>query len=397
MVVVGAGPAGVAAAIAAHRGGRDVMVIDKAGFPRDKCCGDGLTTLALRELEELGVSPDRFATWETVQDVALRTPRGRQLELKLPRDRGIFSAVVRRNDLDHQLVEYARELGIEVREHTAFAEIDHDLRSGTVELEMDDGSGITTRHVVAADGMWSPVRRALGRTLPDYRGDWHALRQYRTSDGPRSRQLWVWFEPDLLPGYAWSFPLPDGRVNFGFGIVRGDKLSGKQLNEVWRGLAERPHIAEVLGNGEPEGPHRAWPIPARLPEACLFHGRVMFVGDAAAVTDPMTGEGIGQALETGRLAGEVLGEGGPAGAMGRRYEQLVRSSLQTDHRFAHRLSGVLARPRLAESALRAVDLNQWTRRNFARWMFEDYPRATLLTPRRWRRGVLSRPGAFAGT
>ena len=78
----------------------------------------------------------------------------------------------------------------------------------------------------------------LGRTLPDYRGDWHALRQYRTSDGPRSRQLWVWFEPDLLPGYAWSFPLPDGRVNFGFGIVRGDKLSGKQLNEVCGGTCD---------------------------------------------------------------------------------------------------------------------------------------------------------------
>ena len=161
------------------------------------------------------------------------------------------------------------------------------------------------------------------------------------------------------------------------------------------GLVDRPHIREVIGDSEAEEPHRAWPIPARTQGLDLFAGRVLFAGDAAAVTDPMTGEGNGQALESGRLAASAIAQGGPSRAVARRYEQLVQDSIQTDNRLAERLSEVLARPRLAELALRAVDSSDWSRRNFARWMFEDYPRAALFTPRRWRAGLFSSPGAFA--
>ena len=78
---------------------------------------------------------------------------------------------------------------------------------------------VHARYAIAADGMWSPTRKALGLGVDGYRGEWHAFRQYFTDVGPRAaRQLFVWFDPDLLPGYAWSFPLPDGGANVGFGI-----------------------------------------------------------------------------------------------------------------------------------------------------------------------------------
>ncbi|MDG2112559.1 MAG: geranylgeranyl reductase family protein [Actinomycetota bacterium] len=396
LVVVGAGPAGTAAAAAAHRLGLEVTVIDKATFPRDKCCGDGLTTLALRELERLGVDPARFDSWHNVHDIALRSPAGNEISMRLP-ESGLYSAVVPRLDLDSGLVHHTRELGVDIREGTGFVGLEEHPRSGLVELELEGGERLSARHVVAADGMWSPVRKAVGEHTPGYRGDWHAMRQYRTADGPQSRRQWVWFDRDLLPGYAWSFPLPEGRVNIGFGLVRGNTLSGKEMKTIWDGLLDRPHIAEVLGHTSPEGAHKAWPIPARLPETSLWGGRVLFVGDAAAVTDPMTGEGIGQALLTGRLAATAIAQGGPAGAIAHRYDELVRSHLQADHHMAHLLGRLLARPRVTEAALRAVDINGWTRRNFARWMFEDYPRAALLTPRRWRRGLFSDPGAYAAS
>lgn len=396
LVVVGAGPAGIAAAMTAHRSGLGVTVIDKATFPRDKCCGDGLTALALRELDRLDVEPAGFDSWQPVDDISLRSPAGREISLHLPIDHGVYSVVVRRTDLDHGLVRHAREMGVDVREGTGFVGLAQNARAGTIELELDGGDALTARHVIAADGMWSPVRKAIGQQTPGYRGDWHAMRQYRTADGPQSRRQWIWFDRDLLPGYAWSFPLPDGRVNVGFGIIRTGALSGKEMKATWDGLLERPHIRAVLGHSEAEAPHKAWPIPARLLHTNLCHGRVMFVGDAAAVTDPMTGEGIGQALQTGRLAATAVAHGGPVGAIARRYEDMVRSNLQADHRLAHALSRLLGHPRVAEAALRAVDVNDWTRRNFARWMFEDYPRAAVLTPRRWRRGLFSDPAAYAG-
>jgi flavin-dependent dehydrogenase len=129
---------------------------------------------------------------------------------------------------------------------------------------------------------------------------------------------------------------------------------------------------------------------------------VLFAGDAAGVVDPMTGEGIAQAFETGALAAAASATGANAPgatadplAVATRYRADVERALGRDLRFAARLQRVLAHPRGAELALRIVDTNEWTRRNFARWMFEDYPRAVLLTPDRWRRGVLTRPGAYA--
>ena len=86
VLVVGAGPAGVAAALTAHQLGLSVQLIDKATFPRDKCCGDGLTTGALRLLDQLGLRPDTVASWKVCRDVSVRSPSGRMIDLQLPDD-----------------------------------------------------------------------------------------------------------------------------------------------------------------------------------------------------------------------------------------------------------------------------------------------------------------------
>jgi flavin-dependent dehydrogenase len=122
---------------------------------------------------------------------------------------------------------------------------------------------------------------------------------------------------------------------------------------------------------------------------------VLFAGDAAGATDPMTGEGIAQALVTGILAVEaIVGGGTDPAAVGRRYHAAVQHHLARDLRFSAALGRILASTRGARGAVHAAGLTPWTRRNFVRWMFEDYPRALIFTPSRWQRGAFAGPGAY---
>ena len=395
VLVVGAGPAGAATATALARAGVDVLVVDKARFPREKICGDGLTTAALRELDALGLDPAAVPSWIDIDDVVVRSPSGREVTFPLPRDGGRYGAVARRRDLDAALVDLARRAGATVVEGAAL----RTARQGAdgVHVEVDGVGRVDARWAVGADGMWSPLRRSLGLADPTYRGEWHAFRQYLTDVSPAaSRELVVWFEPDLLPGYAWSFPVAGGVANVGFGILRGSSYKVADMGSVWRELLARPHIRRFLGpDARPESPHRAWPIPARVDRTVLASGRTLFVGDAAAATDPMTGEGIGQALATGRWAAEaLLAHRSDPAAVRAAYEHEVGRDLVVDHRLAERLAGVLGHPAGARVAVRAAGLSGWTRRNFARWLFEDYPRALVLTPGRWHRGMFTGPGAY---
>jgi geranylgeranyl reductase family protein len=398
VVVVGAGPAGAAAAVTLARAGREVVVVDKARFPRDKICGDGLTAGALRLLEDLGLDPGAVPSWQRVDDVVVRGPSGHEVTFPLPRHRGTYAAVARRTDLDAALVELARGAGAKV--------LDGQACTGVVEGDSEvtatvEGVGdVSAAFLVAADGMWSPVRKHLGLATPGYRGEWHAFRQYFTDVGPRAAsELVVWFEPDLLPGYAWSFPLPGNRANVGFGIQRGGKVARVQdMAAIWPELLARPHVRAVLGEAaRPESPHRAWPIPARIDAAVLAGRRTMFVGDAATATDPLTGEGIGQALVTGVLAAEaVVGHGPDAAAVTGAYRGAATRALVADHKMSMLLIRAVRHRKGVRIGLRLAGATAWTRRNFGRWLFEDYPRAMVITPRRWHRGMFTGPGAYLG-
>ena len=396
VLIIGAGPSGTACAATLHRLGHEVVVVDKATFPRDKCCGDGLTTNALRILEGLNFDPSRVADWQTCSDVEMRSFSGRKIDLPLPSIGGQFAAIAPRAQFDHALVEHCRDMGITIHEGCAFESITHHDTNG-ISVRVENLGELTVDYVVAADGMWSPVRKSLGLSTPGYLGEWHAFRQYIGNvHGSANEKLHIWFDKDLLPGYAWSFPLPDNRVNFGFGILRTSDRSTKYMNDLWRDLLTRPYITETLGEHfVPEDRHTAWPIPARIHDAVRSSGRVLFIGDAVCATDTLTGEGIGQALETGIAAGEAIHECDTAADVRDSYSHKIDSLLLADHRMSSVLSRMLTYPVVARMVLALVDTNNWTRKNFVRWMFEDEARAVVFTPRRWHRHFLARPGAYS--
>jgi menaquinone-9 beta-reductase len=395
-----------------------VRLIDKATFPRDKCCGDGLTTGALRHLEELGLDPRTVASWQHVDNVHVVSTHGYGVTFPLPRNSGSFAVIARRVDLDHAVLDLARTAGVDVREGIAARTVSQDPDAVTV--LGSDGIRYVADFLVAADGMWSHIRKSLGshpandinlnnkdnnkgkgdKVAEPYLGEWHGYRQYFSNvTTPESRDLWVWFEPDLAGGYVWSFPLAGNTVNVGFGVERRKGRPTRVMKQQWADMLARPHIRNVLGHSATgmDAP-KAWPIPAAINKAQLSNGRVLFVGDAAKACDVLTGEGIGQALQTGVAAGTTIGAFAAQGpvAVRERYELDTRSALGPDHRMAWTLQRMMRNSLVCRGALRIAGTSDWTRRNFARWLFEDYARGIALTPRRWHRGAMSGPGAYVG-
>lgn len=394
VAVVGAGPAGAAAATELARDGREVLLIDKATFPRDKICGDGLTALALRQLEELGLVPDAVESWQWTDKCWVRSPSGRIAEFPLPTEQGHHAAVASRRDLDAALVDLAVAAGAELAAGCRVGAADES--SDSVTLDVEELGRVNAKWVIAADGMWSPMRKHLGVAPEGYRGEWHAFRQYASGvTGPAAEDMFVFFEADLLPGYFWSFPLRNGRANVGFGIARGGKVAVPAMKALWADLLERDHIRSAIGSdAELEGTHRAWPIPARVDDALAATDRVMFAGDAVGACDVMTGEGIGQALLTGRLAAQAIVDNNGSADTTSDYTSRMRSELVADHKMSSILVRALKHRKGARAAVRVAAATPWTRRNFGRWLFEDYPRAVLATPRRWGREMFTPPGTY---
>jgi len=402
-IVVGAGPGGSAAACTLARSGASVALLEAAEMPRDKCCGDGLTAAALRELEGLGVRAGAIASLTPVSAAHALAPSGEDTVLDLAATNGWLAATARRQDTDVALAERAEQAGARLVQRCRVVGMEP-TRDGGVEVEDDRGGTWRARAVVAADGARSALRKLLDATwesrAPD---DLVAARWLVSFDEPRlGGELWVWMLAHLLPGYAWAFPLGDGHVaNVGVAVPARHRMA-RHLRRAVETLAESAPVASVLDGALPLGSSerpRAWPVPATLPRRCaLAGGRVLLVGDALGAADPMTGEGVAQALLTGRLAGAALLERSDEGplALARRYSELVAGELRADHAMAKVVARFLSSERRCEWALRTTAKTAFRRRWVGRWLFEDHPRGILLEPGRWGRGALGGPGAFAG-
>lgn len=366
VIVVGAGPAGAAAAIVLARSGRRVILADRASFPRDKCCGDGITGAALPRLTELGLDPGRVASWREVDQSVFVSPSGRGVPLSTGRSGTGVLAIATRADLDAALVDVARAAGARVVE---------EARLETASLSADcvtvgfAGLGVLRApYVLAADGAWSPTRRALDTDSEPELPKWQAARTYVDGvSGAAATEARVWFDADLLPGYAWSFPLADGRANVGVGALRTAGGGGGWIVRRLAALLEAGHVRRFLGDTA-ASPTRTvvWPIPTELRRANLIGGggRVLFAGDAVGATDPMTGEGIAEALQTGVLAAQALAAERPS-----QYVSGAARALVWRQRRRQLCSNLLRSRTLATAGLTVADSNDWTRRQFTRWIF----------------------------
>ncbi|MEV4665567.1 geranylgeranyl reductase family protein [Micromonospora echinofusca] len=333
VVVVGAGPAGSAAALAARRAGASVLLLDRSDFPRDKACGDGIAAHALDVLDELGV-PDAVAGYAPLPALRLVGPGGGTVARALPRP----AYTVPRKVFDARLVAAAVAAGARLRRHA----VRHvEVRDDRVVLD----GGLAARAVVGADGAGSVLRRALGhRPNPD-RHLALAIRGYAPALTGPPEQLIVTSAP-RWPAYAWSFPIGDGRANVGYGeVLRGEPLSRAHLVDRLGALlpgTDPARVTDLRAHHLPLSTHR--PAPGQ--------GRLVLAGDALSLINPFTGEGIFYALLSGALAGAAAA-GSPEQAA-RRYAATLRRRLGTHLRHSSVAAWLARRRQVVDAAVRAA-------------------------------------------
>ncbi|MFP5370970.1 MAG: geranylgeranyl reductase family protein [Actinomycetes bacterium] len=354
VLVVGAGPAGSAAAAWAARAGHDVVLADAAEFPRDKACGDGLTPRAIAELDLLGLGD-----WVRghARNRGLRAA-GFGHEWQLPWPGGRFpdhGSAVPRTELDARIRDLALGWGAAPLDGARAVEVQRDGdRVTAVGFESADDEPFTVacRRLVVADGVRSPLGRLLGREW--YRDTVYgvAARGYATSG--RSDDEWIsshlelrGTEGELLSGYGWVFPLgaSAGEVNIGVGtLATARRPAGVQLKALLETYADARREEWRI-----DGPVRA-PASALLPMGGAVSGVAgrnwALVGDAAGCVNPLNGEGIDYGLETGRMVIDLLGEDDWSAAL----PATLRRHYGEAFSIARRLAGLLTLPRFLPAA-----------------------------------------------
>ncbi len=370
VLVVGAGPAGSAAAAWAARGGAEVVLADAAVFPRDKTCGDGLTPRAVGELQLLGL--DDWLRAHAVNQGLRAHGFGQTLLLPWPGGHlPSWGSAVARTELDDHLRTTAIKAGATAIDGARAVDVRREGgRVAGVVFKTDDGPlEIGCRHLVVADGVRSPLGKVLGR-------EWHrdtvygvAGRSYVASG--MSDDPWISSHLELrdeagkvLSGYGWIFPLGTGEVNIGVGTLATSKRPAD--------LAVKPlmaHYAELRREEFELSGELRMPTSALLPMGGAVTNVAgpnwALIGDAAACVNPLNGEGIDYGLETGRLVADMIAEGDDLATA---WPALLSEHYGEAFSIARRLAGLVTIPHLLSTLGPAGMRSDWLMTLALRWM-----------------------------
>ena len=349
VAIIGGGPGGSATAIAAARAGLQVLLCEKAPYGRDKVCGDGLTPRAIAALNELQIDHSIAHRIDGLRMIAGK----KQRELawpttdRFPNHGGVWP----RNRFDNHLLDVAIAAGAEVRFESEALPLIEDGRAVGVVVGAEE---IRASLVVLASGAQGAAAKMLGAVRDPNETFGLAIRAYVPSPRHAERHLEACLSlrdehGTPVPGYGWMFPAGDGTVNIGVGALstmKGfKKLNLNTLLDQYRSL-----VKESWSLGEYIDKPRAW----RLPMSCVRrHGPGwVAIGDAAGFVNPMNGEGIDYALESGMLAVECFVHN-PATASAD-YDRLVGERFDAFLRTGRRFSFIIGHPWLLRPGLRVA-------------------------------------------
>jgi geranylgeranyl reductase family protein len=387
VLVVGGGPAGAATGYWLACAGHDVVVVERKTFPREKTCGDGLTPRAVHQLEDMGLGDalTQFHRYDGLRACA----HGISLELRWP-DHPVYPPygyVVRRRDLDQLVAAHAVAAGAVLREgcEAVAPVLDGGLVRGAVINDKTTRARdeIRARYVVIADGANSRFGRALGTARNRAFPQGMAIRGYYES--PLHSEPWIESALDVrdrngnsLPGYGWIFPVGDGTINVGIGLLSTFRdwksvNTSHLMNEFAATAPEYWGISPEAATGPPTG--------GRLPMGGSVSPVVgptwLVVGDAAGTINPFNGEGIDYAYETGRTAASLLDEALTTGdglALAQ-YPRLLEAEYGLYFKVARLFAKVIGNPallgQLTRVGMQSRTLMEWVLRIMANLLRED--------------------------
>jgi geranylgeranyl reductase family protein len=372
VLVVGGGPSGSSCAYWLADAGWDVVVVEKKRFPRVKTCGDGLTPRSVRQLQDMGLQAalEGAHRYEGLRAVAY----GQTLEMAWPAHPTFppYGYCITRHDLDQLVAERAAKAGAEIRQGTEAlsAIVDDGAPAGPDGLARcvgavvrDAATGrteeIRARYVVLADGANSRLGRSLGATR---NRDWPlglALRGYYRS--PRHDDPFIESHLDIrdasgavVPGYGWIFPLGDGRVNVGVGVLSAEgRWKGVNTSRLMDAFVAQAPPSWGLSPESSCGAPTGGKLPMGLSVGPRVGPTVLAVGDAAGSINPFNGEGIAYGYETGRMAAAVLGDA-LAGAGDDAlvdYDRRLQATYGLYYRVARDFVRLISHPRLMQACV----------------------------------------------
>ena len=386
VLVIGGGPAGSAAGYWLARHGHNVAIVEKKEFPREKTCGDGLTPRAVYQLGEMGLT-DELSKYHRYSGLRA-TGMGKALELEWPSHPTYpqHGYVVRRRDLDWMVARNAESAGATLLQgHEAVAPIIERgfVRGAMVKSKYDDEpSEIRARYVIVADGANSRFGRALGTFRTRQWPYGTAIRTYWES--PRHAEPWIESALDVkdrsgnpLPGYGWIFPVGDGTINIGVGLLSTFR-DFKSVNTTHL-LDAYAHQVADRWEIDPDNP-TCKATAGRIPMGGSVGPKVgptyLVVGDAAGSVNPFNGEGIDYAYETARMAADVLHDalvsGDPVALQ--QYTRMTEAEYGQYFKVARLFAKIIGRPALMRELTR-VGMNS---RTLMEWVLRIM--ANLLRP-----------------
>ncbi len=309
IIVVGAGPSGSSCATFLGRRGVKTLLLDKASFPREKTCGDGITGKAIRVARELGMESDiESAQHQKITGLITSSPSGAVLDIKTMED-GKMMYVSKRKIFDNILFQEAKK-NCDTEENFEMADlIIEDGKVAGVRGADKGGKEKTFRAkvVVGADGANSTVARKLGLSRFETDKSLVAVRAYYEGVETTDDRIEFHFLEELLPGYFWIFPAGNGEANVGVAVVAGDVPKRKlNLKDKLEEIIGKSRLSTRFKNAKRISEIKGWNLPTGAQKRKRAGDGFILVGDAASLIDPFTGEGIGNALTSGKLAADVI-------------------------------------------------------------------------------------------
>ncbi len=323
IVIVGAGPAGCSTSLFLAKQKIPHTIIEKAIFPRDKVCGDALSGKTVYVLNQLnpdivpafaGLNQEFIDSW----GVKFVAPNGKAIDIPFKQDiskekypPGFIS---KRMDFDHELFKrldryYAHVIeGAEVTDvlqQNGLSEINYTQNNQSFQIK-------NIKLVVGAEGDRSIIGKKLGLIKKENDHYCAGIRAYYSGVEGMHPQNFIelHFLPEMLPGYFWIFPLPNGMTNVGAGMLSSE-VSKRKVNlkqDMLDAIANNPNIKNRFKNAKLEGKIQGWGLPLGSKKRPLSGNGFLLTGDAGALIDPFTGEGIGNALYSGMMAADVIAE-----------------------------------------------------------------------------------------